>query len=53
MIEVQRELLEEVFAAIRKYQHENFQDAVIYDKCQKVLNELYDLTYTQQREQVR
>lgn len=53
MIEVSRELLEEVFATIRKYQQENFQDAAIYDKCQKVLNELYDLTYTQQREQVR
>jgi hypothetical protein len=52
-MEVSKELLEEVFAAIRKYQHENFQDVVIYDKCQKVLNELYDLTYTQQKEQVR
>jgi len=53
MIEIQRELLEEVFAAIRKYQHENFQDAAIYDKCQKILNELYNSIYTQQREQVR
>ena len=53
MIEVQRELLEEVFAAIRKYQHQNIQDSTIYAKCQKVLNELYDLTYTQQKEQVR
>lgn len=53
MIEIQKELLEEVFSAIRKYQHENSQDVVTYDKCQKILNELYDLTYTQQREQVR
>jgi hypothetical protein len=53
MIEVQKELLEEVFSAIRKYQHQNLQDATIYDKCQKVLNELYELTYTQQKEQVR
>ncbi len=53
MIDIPKELLEEVFAAIRKYQHQNLQDATIYDKCQKVLNELYDLTYTQQKEQVR
>jgi hypothetical protein len=53
MIEASKELLEEVFVAIRKYQHENFQDATIYNKCQKILDELYDLTYTQQREQVR
>ena len=52
-MEVQRELLEEVFAAIRRYQHENFQDATTYDKCQRILNELYDLTYTQKREQIR
>lgn len=52
-MEVQRELLEEVFAAIRKYQHENFQDAITYDKCQSILDQLYDLTYTQQKEQVR
>lgn len=52
-MEVQRELLEEVFAAIRKYQHENCQDTTIYNKCRKILDELYDLTYTQQREQVR
>jgi hypothetical protein len=53
MMEDSKELLEEVFAAIRKYQHENCQDATIYTKCQKILDELYDLTYTQQREQVR
>ncbi len=53
MIEIQRELIEEVFAAIRKYQHDNFQDATTYEKCQNILNELYDLTYTQQKEQIR
>jgi hypothetical protein len=53
MTVVSKELLEEVFSAIRKYQHENFQDATIYDKCQKILNELYDLTYTQKKEQLR
>lgn len=52
-MEIPKELLEEVFATIRKYQHQNYQDSIIYDKCQKILDELYTTIYTQQKEQVR
>ena len=48
-----QEELELIFAAVRKYQHNNIQDVKLYNDCVELLNILYDLTYTQQREQVR
>ena len=48
-----KEQLEIVVAAVRKYQHNNIQDIQLYNDCVDILNTLFDLTYTQQREQVR
>lgn len=48
-----KEQLEIVVAAVRKYQHNNIQDIKLYNDCVDILTTLFDLTYTQQREQVR
>lgn len=48
-----KEQLEIVVAAVRKYQQNNIQDIRLYNDCVDILTTLYDLTYTQQREQVR
>lgn len=53
MNNLNKEELELVFAAIRKYQQANIQDGVLYQKCSNLLNSIYDSTYTQQRQQVR
>lgn len=42
-----------VFTAVRKYQMEHLSDLALYKECHHILNELYELTYTQPREQVR
>lgn len=48
-----RDQLEIIFSAVRKYQQNNIQYQELYFECNKILDKLYDLTYTQQREQVR
>lgn len=53
MNNLSKEQLEVVVAAVRKYQHNNIQDIKLYNDCVDILTTLYDLTYTQQREQVR
>jgi hypothetical protein len=53
MNNLSKEQLEIVVASVRKYQHNNIQDIKLYNDCVDILNVLYDLTYTQQREQVR
>lgn len=42
-----------VFTAVRKYQFDHLSDVALYKECHEILNELYDFTYTQQREQER
>lgn len=48
-----KEQLEIIIDAVRKYQHNNVQDLKLYNDCIGLLNILFDLTYTQQKEQVR
>jgi hypothetical protein len=48
-----KEQLEIVVAAVRKYQHNNIQDIKLYNDCVDIITTLFDLIYTQQKEQVR
>jgi len=53
MINFTKEQLEIIFSSVRKYQQNNIQCNKVYLECDVILDKLYDLTYTQQKEQVR
>jgi hypothetical protein len=40
-----------IFTAVRRYQEWSGFDPKTYDECGEILDELFDLVYTQKREQ--